>query len=198
MDELQSFYRNALVGSLCEPLCDEYKSLWRACGNDKEKLVRLAMRQQAIPYFATYCNKGKGVTKGFIKRTFAEYINGRTVKDCDGVDGYEYGLYVDYPDEDLDVTCDVSHIMWCVGTNVIVHETSCVTLYVSNSSNVHLVCDGFNNVTVYLFDRSKVTVEELSDDSRVTVYRYSGNAKVEKGQYCLSDNIRVFDKQLRL
>lgn len=198
MDELQDFYKNALVGSLCEPLCDEYKTRWRACGKDKEKLVALSLNQQSIPYFATYCNKGKGVRKSYILSQYADYINGYTIHDADNVEGYTYGLYVDYdPREDLVVDKDVVHVMWTVGASVVVQETKCPTLYISNKSKVHLVCGGYNVVKVYLFDTSEVIVEDTDETSEVLVYKYSTQCKVGHGKYCLND-VREFQKELKL
>lgn len=196
--QMQSFYKNALVGSLCEPLCDEYKSKWRACGDDKERMVTLAMNHQSIPYVATYCSKGKGVTKAYIVNEFAGYINGYTVRDADGVEGYTYGLYVDYdPADDLVVDKDVIHVMWTVGASIVIPETKCPTLYISNKSNVHVVCGGYNSLKIYLFDTSRVTLEDVDAESTVTVYRYSENAAVDSGRYCFG-NVKEFSKELRL
>jgi hypothetical protein len=70
-------------------------------------------------------------------------------------------------------------------------------LYVSNKSNLHLICEGYNSVNVKLFDNSKITIEELDEDSSVTVYKYSDDASVELGKFCLG-NVKVFNKKLRL
>jgi hypothetical protein len=48
-----------------------------------------------------------------------------------------------------------------------------------------------------LFDNSKITSEELDEDSSVTVYKYSDGASVELGKYCLG-KVKAFDKELRL
>ncbi len=196
--KLQNFYKNALVGSLCEPLCDEYRDKWRSCGDDKEKLVALSLNQQACPYFATYCAKGKGVDKRYILEEFGAYINGYAVNNADGVDGYTYGLYVDYdPSVDLVADKDVSHIMWTLGASVVVKQTSCVTIYVSNKSKIHLVCEGYNNVRIYLFDSSSVDVDELPEDSNVTIFKYSDQCKVNISKFALG-KVNEHDKELRL
>jgi hypothetical protein len=67
----------------------------------------------------------------------------------------------------------------------------------SNCSNVHLIGDGYNNVNIKLFDKSKVTIEDLDENSEVVVYKYSDEAKVELGKYCLG-KVKVFEKDLRL
>lgn len=193
------FYKNALQGTLGVPLCADYKAEWRRNDGNKEKLVQFVMRQQSCPYFAHHCYMDKGLTKDYLRREFADYINGYTIHDADGVEGYTYGLYVDYDyDNDLVMDKDVAHVMWTVGANIVVPQTKCPILYVSNRSNVHLICEGFNIVKIYLFDRSTVTVEELDNDSSVVVYEYSRECKTERGKYCLSDNIKEFRKELRL
>ena len=194
-----TFKRNALLGNISgQPLCADFKSAWRRCGNDKEKLVQLVLQQQSIPFFATACYKGLGLTKEYVKQEFKEYINGCTFKDCDGIDGYTYGLYVDWGyNNDIEVNVDVCNIMWTVDKNVVVHKTKCPTLYVSNDSDISLVCEGFNSVNVKLFDNSAVTIEDLDEDSEVVVYKYSTDAKVEIGKYCLG-NVKTFKKELKL
>lgn len=197
--EMFEFERNALLGNISgQPLCADYKSALRQCKNDKEMLIRLALRQQSMPFFSTACYKKLGFTKEYIKKEFKDYINGYVVRDADGVEGYTYGLYVDWDYEnDLDVIVDVCSVMWTVGANIVVPITKCPTLYVSNHSNVHLVCDGYNMVNVKLFDKSKITIEDLDEKSSVVVYKYSDDAMVELGKYCLG-KVKVFNKELRL
>lgn len=198
-DEMFDFKRNALLGNISgQPLCVDYKAAWRKCGNDKEMLVRLALQQQASPYFSTACYKNMGLTKEYIKEEFKDYINGYVLHDCDNVNGYTYALYVDWDYEnDLVINTDVSSIMWTVGANIVVPQTKCPTMYISNRSNVHLVCDGFNSVNVKLFDDSVLTVEDLDENGNVVVYKYGSDAKVKLGKYCLG-SVKVFPKELRL
>ena len=168
------------------------------CGDDKEKLVNLSMMQQSLPYFVTACYNGLGLTKEYIKEKFKDYINGRVLNDCDGVSGYTYALYVDWDYEnDLEINTDVASIMWTVGANIVVPQTKAPTIYISNRSNVHLVCDGYNSINVKLFDDSVLTIEDLDENSNVVVYKYGGDAKVELGKYCLG-SVKVFPKELRL
>lgn len=199
MDELLEFKKSAILGKISgQPLCEEYKAFLRKCGNDKEMLVRLALMQQCIPYFSTACYKGLGLTKDYIKQEFKDYINGVVFNDCDDVKGYTYSLYVDWDYEnDLNISTDVSSIMWTVGASVVVPKCKCPNIYVSNGSDISLVCEGFNTVNIKLFDRSVLTVEDLDESSDVVVYRYSKDAKVELGKYCLG-MVKVFDKELRL
>ena len=73
----------------------------------------------------------------------------------------------------------------------------CPFFYISNDSDVNISLDGFNYVSIYLFDDSKVTIDDADEDSKVVIYKYSDKAQVELGKYCLAD-VKVFDKILRL
>ena len=196
--DLFIFQKNALSGLISEPLCEEYRDEWRRCGDNRKKLISLAMRQQAIPYFASACYRGLGVSKNYLLTEFKDLVNGYTLHDVEGVQGFTYGMYVDYDyDNDLEVSCDVSHIMWTVGANLVIPTTRCPTIYLSNRSNVHLVGEGFNTVNIKLFDKSKITIEDLDEESEVVVYKYSDDAKVELGKFCLG-SVKTFNKELRL
>lgn len=193
-----TFKKNALLGKIsAEPLCAQYKQAWRKCGDDKEMLIRLALSQQSIPYLSHACYESMGLTKEYILNNFGELINGkRTFENVEGVDGYTYQLYVGY-DNDFEITADVTSLMWCNGSQIVIKPSKCPTVYISNRSNVHLICDGFNTIHVKLFDKSKLFVDDLDDESQVIVYRYSDDAKVEEGKFCLG-KVKVFNKELRL
>lgn len=194
-DELLRYHRNALA----ENLCKEWENRWKVCKNDKERLVALSLMQQSIPHFATFCAQKKGLSRKYILDNFGDYINGYTIWDAEDVEGYTYGLYVDYnPTHDLLVDKNVSHIMWTVGSTLVVPQTKCPIIYLSNRSNVHLVCEGYNSVKIYMFDSSNVTIECCNDDDSVTIYKYSDKCKVERGKYCLSSHIYEHRKELRL
>lgn len=194
MDDLMNYYKMSLLNGLCE----EYKSEWQGCHGDEEKLMRLALRQQSIPHLVTYAVNGRGVTKELLLSRFKDYVNGHVFNNCDCVDGYTYSMFVDYPyDNDIRLEVDVSVYMWCRDTYVTVPMTKCPLLYVSNHSDIHLSLDGYSTVIIYLFDDSKVTIEESDELSKVNVYSYSEDTVVEQGKHCLG-NVRVFEKQLRL
>lgn len=195
---MMEFYKAALSGVLTTPLCSEYKASWRKCGDDKEMLIRLSLNQQAIPYVVTHARKGLGLTKDYIKRNFKEFINGHVVYGADGMDGYSYALYVDWGyDNDLEIRTDVTSIMWTKNANIIVPETKCPTIYISNGSVVMLDCCGYNSVNIKLFDNSKVIISELDEDSSVTVFIYGEGSSVETGRFCLG-KVNKFRKELRL
>lgn len=192
------FYKSALQGAITSPLCAEYKNEWRKCGEDKEKLVNLVMRQQSLPYFITHCYQGKGLNKEYILDTFSEFINGkRPIIDADLVSGYTYSLYVAF-NGIFSLSDDVSAYMWCSHPQVTIPTSKCPILYVGCGSEVHLVCDGYNSPIIYLFDDSKLVIDDADDTSNITVRKYSKNASVEIGKYCTTKNIKVFDKELRL
>lgn len=197
MNELEQFYKNALMGSISEPLCDEYKNYWRMAHGDKEKLVRLALRQQSLPFFISYCNCGKGVSKDFILENFGKEINGTKHLNCDGVDGnYEYAMYVAKKGICSHVG-DVSAWLWCDCPRVEIEATRSETLYVGCNSKIQLSCDGYNSIIVYLFDESIIEVEDLDENSTLLVYKFSDMCRVKEGRYCFG-KIYEHRKGLRL
>jgi len=194
-DELFIYRRNALLDNLCK----EWDNMWRACKEDKEKLVRFVMIQQSIPHFLTYCHQGKGLSKDYILKVFGDYVNGKYVGiDVDGVEGgYRTELYVAYNDV-LTVSDDVFVSMWSAIPSLEISTCKATKIYCGCSSEMHLVCGGYNSIVVMLFDNSTLYLDDVDEDSTVTIYRYSNDAKVEVGKYCLSDKIKMFDKELRL
>lgn len=193
MKDLFNYYKNALSNGLC----DEYKNRWRACGNDKDKLIKLVLSQQATPHLIDYCYKGLGVGKEYIQREFADYINGnRVIQDADDVNGYTYSLWVGYHGV-FDVTTDVTTMMWVDKAHCTIPETKCPTIYIGCGSRVYLSLNGYNCPRIMLFDDSEVILYDSDEVSKVLVYRYSPKAKVEIGKYCLAE-VKVFDKELRL
>ncbi len=191
-----NFYKSALSGDITSPLCADYKSEWRSCGDNKEKLIKLALRQQSIPYFITHCENGCGLSMDYIINEYGDFINGKSViHDADGVEGYTYGLYVDFKGI-LTASNDVSCMMWCNTPQINIEPTRAVILYIGCNSDVRIVLGGYNTLKIYVFDNSRVEVSNAHEDSSGIVYRY-GNAKAIRGKYCLCD-IKVFDKELRL
>lgn len=194
MDELFKYYRESLV----DGLCDEYKGYWQAASHDKDKLVRLAMSQQAIPHVATYMYEGRGLTKDFLLREFGQYLNGYVIRDADNVEGYTYAWYVDYDCvNDIDINTDVAHVSNTIGADIVIPKTKCPTIYVSNRSNIHVVCEGYNNIRLYLFDKSKVILEDIPQECEITIYKYSKECKCIISKYCFG-KVNEHNKELRL
>ena len=198
MDGLLEFKKNAILGKISgQPLCEEYKAALRRCGNDKEMLVRLALCQQSIPYISHACYKHLGLTKKYILDNFGELINGKRVfSDVEGVNGYTYQLYVAF-NGNFKAVADVTSLMWCSSPLVLINATKCPVFYISNSSNVHISCDGYNSPKIYLFDDSVVTIDDADDTCDVIIYKYSDAASVKVGKFCMKEP-KVFDKKLRL
>ena len=196
--EMLMFQRNALLGKIsAEPLCAQYKSKWRSCGDSKEMLVRLVMQQQSIPYFSHACYMNLGLTKEYIKDNFGDFINGnKTLNDVEGVEGYKYQLYVDYSG-DFKAVADVTSLMWCNCPTVSVEATKCPLFYVSNNSEVHFALDGYNSIRIYLFDESKVVIDDADDTCDIIIYKYNNKSDVELGKYCFG-KVKIFNKTLRL
>ena len=143
------------------------------------------------------CYENLGLTKEYILENFGEYINGkRTFENTEGVAGYTYQLYVGFK-HDFKAVADVTSMMWCSSPLVEIEATKCPIFYVSNSSNVHFLLNGFNSPKIYLFDDSKVMIDDADEESEVIIYKYSANAKVETGKYCFG-KVKVFNKQLKL
>ena len=190
-------FLNFLKDAYSNGLCKEYRDEIRNCHEDKLQLVRLAMRQQSCPWMATKMYEGV-ITTDYILNTFGEYLNGYVLKDCDNVDGYNYMWFVDWDyANDIVASADVLHISHTVGANVVVPKVLCPTIYVSNRSKIHLVCEGFNTINVKVFDESEVTIEDCDHSCEVLVYKYSDKAKVVQGKYCLG-HVNIHQKELRL
>lgn len=192
-----NFQKNALLGNISgTPLCGEYVKEWRSCGVDKESLVKLVLRQQSIPFFMHACYVGMGLDKDYLLTEFGEYINGnKVVYNADGIDGYTYALHVNH-DGYIRAYCDVNAIMWS-DAKCFIRQTKSPVLYIGNNSRIQLSLEGFNSPMVYLFDESEVYIDNTDAESSVIVYKYSDNADVKIGKYCLA-KIKVFNKKLKL
>ena len=195
---MMTFYKSALLGVASnKPLCDEYKSEWRACGEDKKKLLTFSLRQQCIPFVMLYSYEGYGLSKEYLKKEYKNLINGLyTAKDADMVKGYTYTLCVDYNDV-YEQNSDVASYMYCNNTFVVIKETKCPQLFVGCNSHLRLSLEGFNSIKVHLYDDSDVVIDDLDENSDVVVYKYSNNCCVAKGKYCFG-KVKEFSKELRL
>lgn len=194
MDRLFDYFRNALTNGLC----NEYKGLWQKARNDKEQLARLGMMQQSFPHLATYAYKGEGLTEDYVKDAFADYINGYTAIDVDGVEGgYKTQLWAGFDGYIYVDQADVLEFLWCEIEAMSLRTAKAAKIYVACGSTINLSCDGYNNVTIMLFDDSKVCLDDVDKDSHVTIFRYSDKATVECGRYCMGD-VKIHDKDLRL
>ena len=194
MDDMNRYYKEALLDNLCT----EYKGYWQSSRNDKEKLVRLVAKQQSLAHFITYSYNGKGLSRDYIVENFSHYINGNhVIVDADGVAGnYKTELYVGF-EGILSPADDVLAFMWANVPQLEIKATKAVKMYVGCKSDVHIVCDGYNYVTVMLFDESNVTLDDIDENSNVVVFKYSDKCEVNTGKYCFG-NVKQFRKELRL
>ena len=105
---------------------------------------------------------------------------------------------MDYPyDNAIVVETDVCHVSHTKDKDIVIQETKCPILYISNRSKVSLVCEGYNSVKVYLFDDSELIIEDTDIDSAITVFKYSDKCSVEEGRFCFA-KVKSFNKQLKL
>lgn len=197
MDELTDFRKNALRGVLAAPLCADYRKEWFACGDDDGELMRLALRQQSLPYLITHCNDGYGMSKEYIKERFGKWTNGHVFDGCDGVAGYTYAIYVD-SEGILSPVTDITAFMWCNTMSLEIKATRCPIFYVGCNSHLSISCDGYNTVKIYLFDESSIEVYDADDTCEVIIYRYGNGADVACGEYASKGSVKVFNKELRL
>lgn len=185
------FYKNAIQ----RDLCGEYKKLWKQCKDDKQKLMNLALMQQSLPYFVSAIAEGFGLSIGYLKKEFADFINGNYVAhDVDGVEGYTSSMWVDYND-DKTVTEDVTAYIQCEG-DVTIEESKCPTIYVANNSDINVLLEGFNSARFYVFDKSHIHFDYIPTNANVTVFRYSDDAMVTAVEN--EGKLKIFKKDLRL
>lgn len=192
-DEMLIYRKNSILANLCK----EWDNKWSACHGEKDKLMRLVLSQQAGPHFATFCYNGAGLSKEYCLREFGDCLNGRIFNNCDGVEGFTYAMYID-PSEAVEMRVDVAQILWSPDMEAAIPQTKCNRLYISNKSSVHLVLEGYNSIQVYLFDESELIIEDADETCEVIVYRYSDNSKVERGTFCISPKVKIFNKRLKL
>lgn len=192
-DEMFTFYKNAIVRRLCA----EWQTDWKKILGDDKKLFSFCLMQQSIPYFATAVYEGWGLSEDYLKSHFKDYINGNyTAINCDEVKGhFTYRMYVDYSDE-IVCDCHVAHLLDCKG-DVVVPQTNCPVIYVSNKSDIRICSGGFNFCSIYLFDESKITLDDTWDNSNFTIYKYSDKCSIIKTDRC-KGQIKDFQKQLRI
>lgn len=198
-DEMLEFRKNALLGKITgEPLCQEYNQAWRKCSNNKEQLVMLALKQQSLPLVMTYSYQGSGLSKEYMMQEFKDYINGRyTAIDVDGVKGdYKSELYVG-EDASFVLSSDVSCFMYSDVPTLEIAKCKATKIYCGCGSTLRIVSGGYNSIIIMLFDDSKVILDDIDEESTVTIYKYSDKCEVEQGKFCFG-KVKIFNKTLRL
>ena len=194
MDRIQEYYKNSILANLC----NVYKSEWKNAMQSKEELFKLALVQQSLPHMMTFAYNGIGLTKEYVEEEFKDYINGKyTAIDVDGVKGnYKTTLYIG-ENAVLKPLDDVIAFMWANVPNLIFKACKAAKIYVGCKSNVNIIMQGFDSITVMLFDESKVTIDECDTTCDVNIYKYSDMATVEIDKYCLA-KVNIHQKQLKI
>ena len=194
MDRMQEYYKNAILANLC----NEYKNEWKHAMSDKRALFDMALAQQSLPHLMYFANNGMGLTKEYLESEFEEYINGKyTAIDADGVKGnYKTTLYVGY-NGILSLSDDVSCFMWANIPRLKIKATKATKIYVGCKSNVTLDLQGYNSITIMLFDESQVNLLECDDTNDVTVFNYSEHSTFITDKYALA-KVKTFNKTLKL
>lgn len=193
MNRLQEYYKNAIL----QDLCTKYKEMWKSA-TDKEQLVRLALMQQSIPHWLTFAYNKQGLTKDYVENEFQDYINEKyTAIDVDGVTGnYKTNLYIGFK-AILKPMSDILVLAWANMPLVQIKPTMATKIYVGCKSNVNIQPQGYNTITLMMFDESKVTIDECDNTNDITIYKYSNDAWVETDKFCLA-NIKTFNKKLKI
>lgn len=191
---MQEYYKNSLLMNLCT----DYKEKWRGALGDKRALFDMALAQQSLPHLMYFANNGMGLTKEYLEDEFGEYINGAyTAINADGVDGnYTTTLYVGYKGI-LSLSNDVSCFMWANIPQIKIKPTKAIKIYVGCKSKITISPQGYNNITLMLFDESQVNIDECDDTNTILVFNYSKDTLCMTDKYALA-KIKMFDKGLKL
>ena len=191
---MQEYYKNSLLMNLCT----DYKEKWRGALGDKKALFDMALAQQSLPHLMYFANNGIGLTKKYLEDEFGEYINGAyTAINADGVDGnYKTTLYVGYKGI-LSLSDDVSCFMWVNIPQIKIKPTKAIKIYVGCKSKITISPQGYNNITLMLFDESQVSIDECDDTNTVLVFNYSKDTLCTTDKYTLA-KVKMFDKELKL
>lgn len=118
-------------------ICAEYKERWDRC-EDKAQLMEVALSATGIDFLAaTSGSEEWGLSPEYIARTFADYINGRHVRDADGYTSEIYALWKDR----IELRCTATLLLGC-DCEVSVRKGRFLRLYVACDSHVVLRCEG--------------------------------------------------------
>lgn len=131
-------------GATRDGICAEYKEKWDKCA-DKAQLMDVALSATGLDFLAaTSASEEWGLSPEYIARTFANYINGRYVRDADG---YTSEMYVLHEDP-IVARCTATLLMRC-NCEVEIPKGCARELYLSRASHVLLRCEGMCVVVMY-------------------------------------------------
>lgn len=153
--------------SLTRDLCSNYSVAIAETMNDKRKLFELSLTNKGNIYIGTSTFEGWGMDIEYMKKHWANYINGQYKLDEKGILS---SMYIDYH-EDI-ISDNYIHLCRCKA-NVFIPNNKVANIVVSNSSDIIIDMVDFNIVYLYLLDDSKVHISSIPDKSDVVCYRYS-------------------------
>lgn len=165
-------------------ICLDYALLWAKCGNNRNKLFELAMYGDSIVYVATSTYDNWGMSYDFILNYFNDYINSEIPfyyieeKDLEGL-SYQWKLQENNKHDEL--TANITHLCNCKGSEFIV-GTDIAELYITNDSDVVLDFKEDCRFNIYLLNNSKVTLNNLGDGSKITIYDYNSTNTIVRGE----------------
>ncbi len=179
---LNYFFKNCIERKLCK----EYVLLWRNCKTKKD-FVDLSLQMGSIEFIAKSIYEGWGLSTDFIKKEFADFINGKYI----GENIYRLGKSI----EENIVKDNLKSLMYC-GYNDritfnenIIHICNCTCdlyvpfngvkfIFITNKSKVRLYLTEDSVISIHLFDESKIFVEKDTECSVIDVCKHSNNCKI--------------------
>ena len=192
MEAMNTFKKEARV----RQLCSQFAVLWGQC-KTKEDYVKLSLIPQSVPYIATSSYNGWGISTDDIYENFSTVINGnKTIKDIDGIKNITGALYVKYDNKEKKIKENIVHIMETLDTTFTIQKTKCPKIYVSNNSNIKIKCNGYNTVSLALFDNSFVDISEVESNTKIRITKYSENCTVVYDED--KSNITFINKTLNI
>lgn len=124
-------------------LCTQYADKWNNA-MDKRSLVDIGIDAKGADFLCDSCSNGWGLTIEYLKREFAEYINGNYQRK---EDGYTSELYVDYTGN-IEQRSTLTLLIGCK-CNIHIGKDSVCEIYLSGGSDIRIKNDGYCAVYVY-------------------------------------------------
>src|SRR5574344_2118435 len=173
MDSMSKFKKEARK----RRLCSSFAILWGQC-KTKEDYVKLSLIPQSIPYVATSSYEGWGLSTDDICNNFSHIINGKK------------------NNKNKKIRENIIHIMETLNSTFVVEKTQCPMIYVSNNSNIKIEANGFNTISLFVFDNCFVDVSNIASNTKILITKYSSNCTVVSNEN--NDNITYFNKPLNI
>lgn len=189
--EMILFFKEARKRSLCESFAQKWVKL-----REKDDFVDFCLLPQAIPYMAVSMYEKWGLSKDYLLREFPKYINGKYISArVDGIDA-NAELFVDFSDVAYHIKNSLYHISHTQKSIFHIKDTICPIIHISNNSDVIIGCNTFNNVTIKLYDKSKVYIDAPDKSCKVLIEKFSNECELDFDTN--NDNIKVVTKKLEI